>query len=144
MHASFATGNASQNNARATNARVYYMYVSIDERDWWLRIQELKWANQDRFPDLRFNALSLTLQVGQLKLELNKKSSDVQALQTKIESLTHQQHDYQAHVSLLKESLAAKEQHSSILQADVSSIWRNTLFKLHEACEQFFTIYAYV
>ncbi len=84
--------------------------LSPEERD----------EQQREIEDYKSHSKLLKNQVDQFKLELNKKSSEVQALQTKIESLTHQQQDYQAHVSLLKESLAAKEQHSSILQADVS------------------------
>ncbi|XP_022081373.1 ELKS/Rab6-interacting/CAST family member 1-like isoform X5 [Acanthaster planci] len=77
---------------------------------------------QREIDDYKSHSKLLKNQVDQLKLELNKKSSEVQALQTKIETLTHQHQDYQAHVSLLKESLAAKEQHSSILQADVEAL----------------------
>ena len=62
----------------------------------------------------------LFFQIDQLKAEISKKNSELTALQTKVDTFNHQHKDQQAHIDLLKESLAAKEQHSSILQADVS------------------------
>ena len=43
------------------------------------------------------------------------------ALTAKMKTLEEQHHDYQRHITVLKESLCAKEEHYNMLQADVSS-----------------------
>ncbi|XP_046895257.1 ERC protein 2-like [Hypomesus transpacificus] len=57
-------------------------------------------------------------EIDQQKQELNKKESDMQALQTKLETLTNQNSDCKQHIDVLKESLNAKEQRSSTLQTE--------------------------
>jgi len=59
-------------------------------------------------------------QIEQLKQELNRKESEMQALQTKLETLTNQNSDCKQHIEVLKESLSAKEQRASTLQTEVS------------------------
>uniref|UniRef100_A0A3Q4BDE3 Uncharacterized protein n=1 Tax=Mola mola TaxID=94237 RepID=A0A3Q4BDE3_MOLML len=58
----------------------------------------------------------------QLKQELNKKESEMQALQTKLETLTNQNSDCKQHIEVLKESLSAKEQRSNTLQTEVDAL----------------------
>lgn len=45
----------------------------------------------------------------------------MQALQTKLETLTNQNSDCKQHIDVLKESLNAKEQRANTLQTEVSS-----------------------
>ncbi|CAL8276515.1 unnamed protein product [Boreogadus saida] len=59
-------------------------------------------------------------EIDQLKQELNKKESEMQAVQTKLETLTNQNSDSKQHIDVLKESLNAKEQRSNTLQTEVS------------------------
>uniref|UniRef100_A0A8D3A2M0 ELKS/RAB6-interacting/CAST family member 2 n=1 Tax=Scophthalmus maximus TaxID=52904 RepID=A0A8D3A2M0_SCOMX len=58
----------------------------------------------------------------QLKQELNRKESEMQALQTKLETLTNQNSDCKQHIEVLKESLSAKEQRASTLQTEVDAL----------------------
>ncbi|XP_061909781.1 ERC protein 2 isoform X3 [Entelurus aequoreus] len=60
--------------------------------------------------------------IEQLKLELNKKESEMQALQTKLETLTNQNSDCKQHIEVLKESLNAKEQRANTLQTEVDAL----------------------
>lgn len=59
-------------------------------------------------------------QIEQLRQELNRKESEMQALQTKLETLTNQNSDSKQHIGVLKESLTAKEQRANTLQTEVS------------------------
>lgn len=43
------------------------------------------------------------------------------AMNAKMKTLEEQHQDYQRHIAVLKESLCAKEEHYSMLQADVSN-----------------------
>lgn len=45
----------------------------------------------------------------------------MQALQTKLETLTNQNSDCKQHIDVLKESLNAKEQRANTLQTEVSA-----------------------
>uniref|UniRef100_A0A667X5R1 ELKS/RAB6-interacting/CAST family member 2 n=1 Tax=Myripristis murdjan TaxID=586833 RepID=A0A667X5R1_9TELE len=60
--------------------------------------------------------------IDQLKQELNKKESEMQALQTKLETLTNQNSDCKQHIEVLKESLSAKEQRANTLQTEVDAL----------------------
>ncbi|XP_029361315.1 ERC protein 2-like [Echeneis naucrates] len=60
--------------------------------------------------------------IEQLKQELNRKESEMQALQTKLETLTNQNSDCKQHIEVLKESLSAKEQRGSTLQTEVDAL----------------------
>uniref|UniRef100_A0A8C5CKD8 ELKS/RAB6-interacting/CAST family member 2 n=1 Tax=Gadus morhua TaxID=8049 RepID=A0A8C5CKD8_GADMO len=60
--------------------------------------------------------------IDQLKQELNKKESEMQAVQTKLETLTNQNSDSKQHIDVLKESLNAKEQRSNTLQTEVDAL----------------------
>lgn len=71
---------------------------------------------------------SFVRQIEQLKQELNKKESEMQALQTKLETLTNQNSDCKQHIDVLKESLNAKEQRANTLQTEVSA---NTQVQRH-------------
>ncbi|KAK5894745.1 hypothetical protein CesoFtcFv8_011409 [Champsocephalus esox] len=57
-------------------------------------------------------------EIEQLKQELNRKESEMQALQTKLETLTNQNSDSKQHIEVLKESLSAKEQRANTLQTE--------------------------
>lgn len=59
----------------------------------------------------------------ELKMELNKRDQELLAVGAKMKTLEEQHQDYQRHISVLKESLVAKEEHYNMLQADVSNIW---------------------
>ncbi|XP_061128932.1 ERC protein 2-like isoform X1 [Syngnathus typhle] len=61
-------------------------------------------------------------EIEQLKQELNRKESDMQALQTKLETLTNQNSDCKQHIEVLKESLKAKEQRANTLQTEVDAL----------------------
>ncbi|XP_054901933.1 ERC protein 2-like [Poeciliopsis prolifica] len=61
-------------------------------------------------------------EIEQLKQELNRKESEMQALQTKLETLTNQNSDYKQHIEVLKESLSAKEQRANTLQTEVDAL----------------------
>lgn len=58
----------------------------------------------------------------ELKMELNKRDQELLAVGAKMKTLEEQHQDYQRHISVLKESLVAKEEHYNMLQADVSSV----------------------
>uniref|UniRef100_A0A7N8X2K7 ELKS/RAB6-interacting/CAST family member 2 n=1 Tax=Mastacembelus armatus TaxID=205130 RepID=A0A7N8X2K7_9TELE len=58
----------------------------------------------------------------QMKQELNRKESEMQALQTKLETLTNQNSDCKQHIEVLKESLSAKEQRANTLQTEVDAL----------------------
>ncbi|XP_077466317.1 ERC protein 2-like isoform X2 [Stigmatopora argus] len=60
--------------------------------------------------------------IEQQKQELNRKESEMQALQTKLETLTNQNSDCKQHIEVLKESLNAKEQRSNTLQTEVDAL----------------------
>ncbi|XP_071777161.1 ERC protein 2 [Centroberyx gerrardi] len=60
--------------------------------------------------------------IEQLKQELSKKESEMQALQTKLETLTNQNSDCKQHIEVLKESLSAKEQRANTLQTEVDAL----------------------
>ncbi|XP_057679577.1 ERC protein 2-like isoform X2 [Corythoichthys intestinalis] len=60
--------------------------------------------------------------IEQLKQELNRKESEMQALQTKLETLTNQNSDCKQHIEVLKESLNAKEQRANTLQTEVDAL----------------------
>ena len=59
----------------------------------------------------------------ELKLELNKRDQEILAVGAKMKTLEEQHQDYQRHISVLKESLVAKEEHYNMLQADVSILF---------------------
>ncbi|XP_054624172.1 ERC protein 2-like isoform X4 [Dunckerocampus dactyliophorus] len=61
-------------------------------------------------------------EIEQLKQELNRKESEMQALQTKLETLTNQNSDCKQHIEVLKESLNAKEQRANTLQTEVDAL----------------------
>nr|XP_057939400.1 ERC protein 2-like [Doryrhamphus excisus] len=60
--------------------------------------------------------------IEQQKQELNKKESEMQALQTKLETVTNQNSDCKQHIEVLKESLSAKEQRANTLQTEVDAL----------------------
>uniref|UniRef100_A0A8C6TCW3 ELKS/RAB6-interacting/CAST family member 2 n=1 Tax=Neogobius melanostomus TaxID=47308 RepID=A0A8C6TCW3_9GOBI len=57
-----------------------------------------------------------------LKQELSKKETEMQTLQTKLETLTNQNSDCKQHIEVLKESLTAKEQRANTLQTEVDAL----------------------
>ncbi|XP_034732392.1 ERC protein 2 isoform X5 [Etheostoma cragini] len=84
-------------------------------------------------PDERHNELKhvevykshskfMKTKIEQLKQELNRKESEMQALQTKLETLTNQNSDCKQHIEVLKESLSAKEQRANTLQTEVDAL----------------------
>lgn len=58
----------------------------------------------------------------EMKLELSKRDQEILALGAKMKTLEEQHQDYQRHIAVLKESLMAKEEHYSMLQADVEEL----------------------
>ncbi|XP_044065775.1 ERC protein 2-like isoform X8 [Siniperca chuatsi] len=62
------------------------------------------------------------MHIEQQKHELNRKESEMQALQTKLETLTNQNSDCKQHIEVLKESLSAKEQRANTLQTEVDAL----------------------
>ncbi|KAM3617334.1 uncharacterized protein V6R79_004965 [Siganus canaliculatus] len=60
--------------------------------------------------------------IEQLKQEQNRKETEMQALQTKLETLTNQNSDCKQHIEVLKESLSAKEQRANTLQTEVDAL----------------------
>ncbi|XP_076022384.1 ERC protein 2-like [Genypterus blacodes] len=60
--------------------------------------------------------------IEQLKQELSRKEAEMQALQTKLETLTNQNSDCKQHIEVLKESLSAKEQRANTLQTEVDAL----------------------
>ncbi|XP_045911631.1 ERC protein 2 isoform X2 [Micropterus dolomieu] len=61
-------------------------------------------------------------EIEQQKQELNRKEAEMQALQTKLETLTNQNSDCKQHIEVLKESLSAKEQRANTLQTEVDAL----------------------
>ncbi len=59
-------------------------------------------------------------QIDELRAECTRRDQDLVSSQAKLKNLEEQHHDYQRHIAVLKESLCAKEEHYSMLQADVS------------------------
>ena len=59
-------------------------------------------------------------QYDEARAELQRRDQDIMALTAKLKTQEEQQHDYQRHIAVLKESLCAKEEHYNMLQADVS------------------------
>ena len=55
-------------------------------------------------------------------MELNKKDQEILAMGAKMKTLEEQHHDYQRHISVLKESLVSKEEHYSMLQNDLEEL----------------------
>ena len=53
------------------------------------------------------------------RLEIQKRDQEILALSAKMKTLEEQHQDYQRHIMVLKESLCAKEEHYTMLQADV-------------------------
>ena len=62
-------------------------------------------------------------------MELNKRDQELLAVGAKMKTLEEQHQDYQRHISVLKESLVAKEEHYNMLQADVSDTLFLSVFK---------------
>ncbi|XP_065817330.1 ERC protein 2 isoform X3 [Labrus bergylta] len=60
--------------------------------------------------------------IEQLKQEQTRKETEMQALQTKLETLTNQNSDCKQHIEVLKESLSAKEQRANTLQTEVDAL----------------------
>ncbi|XP_055022391.1 ERC protein 2 [Boleophthalmus pectinirostris] len=61
-------------------------------------------------------------EIDHLKQELSKKETEMQTLQTKLETLTNQNSDCKQHIEVLKESLTAKEQRANTLQTEVDAL----------------------
>lgn len=56
-----------------------------------------------------------------MRIELARRDQEILAMGAKMRTLEEQHTDYQRHISVLKESLCAKEEHYNMLQADVRS-----------------------
>lgn len=70
---------------------------------------------------LSFQFLVCDCQIEQLKQEQSRREAEMQALQTKLDTLTNQNSDCKQHIEVLKESLNAKEQRANTLQTEVSA-----------------------
>lgn len=77
------------------------------------------------------------LQLEESRLEIQKRDQEILAMSAKMKTLEEQHQDYQRHIMVLKESLTAKEEHYSMLQADVSGVGILTSFvsALHDLRE---------
>uniref|UniRef100_A0A3B3ZS46 ELKS/RAB6-interacting/CAST family member 2 n=1 Tax=Periophthalmus magnuspinnatus TaxID=409849 RepID=A0A3B3ZS46_9GOBI len=60
--------------------------------------------------------------IDHLKQEMNKKETEMQTLQTKLDTLANQNSDCKQHIEVLKESLTAKEQRANTLQTEVDAL----------------------
>lgn len=58
-------------------------------------------------------------QLEEFRAEITRRDQDMLAVSAKMKTLEEQHIDYQRHIAVLKESLAAKEEHYNMLQADV-------------------------
>lgn len=66
--------------------------------------------------------LFFNFKVDELRMELNKKDQEILAMGAKMKTLEEQHHDYQRHISVLKESLVSKEEHYNMLQNDLEEL----------------------
>ncbi|PBC34153.1 ELKS/RAB6-interacting/CAST family member [Apis cerana cerana] len=55
-------------------------------------------------------------------MEVQRRDQELLAMSAKMKTLEEQHQDYQRHITVLKESLAAKEEHYNMLQADVEEM----------------------
>ncbi|XP_061668307.1 ERC protein 2-like isoform X3 [Syngnathoides biaculeatus] len=127
--------------AQETEAQLENMHVREDTkisslerniRDLEDEVQMLKTSGllhsddrQDEFKQVEVNkshSKFMKTKIEQLKQELNRKESEMQALQTKLETLTNQNSDCKQHIEVLKESLNAKEQRANTLQTEVDAL----------------------
>ncbi|XP_033115269.1 ELKS/Rab6-interacting/CAST family member 1-like [Anneissia japonica] len=72
--------------------------------------------------EFKGQARHFKIKIDKMKVEMTKKDSEIQGLQTRLDTLNHQDQDSQAHIQLLKESLSAKEQRIVIMQADIEAL----------------------
>lgn len=61
-------------------------------------------------------------QLEESRLDIQKRDQEILALSAKMKTLEEQHSDYQRHITVLKESLCAKEEHYNMLQADVEEL----------------------
>jgi len=54
-----------------------------------------------------------------MRMEVQRKEQELLQMQAKMKTVEEQHADYQKHISVLKESLIAKEEHYNMLQMDV-------------------------
>jgi golgin subfamily B member 1 len=62
------------------------------------------------------------VQLEEFRSEIQRRDQEIVAMSAKMKTLEEQHTDYQRHIGVLKESLSAKEEHYTMLQADVSVI----------------------
>jgi len=60
------------------------------------------------------------VQLEEFRSEIQRRDQEIVAMSAKMKTLEEQHTDYQRHIGVLKESLSAKEEHYTMLQADVS------------------------
>ncbi|XP_014676835.1 PREDICTED: ELKS/Rab6-interacting/CAST family member 1-like [Priapulus caudatus] len=72
--------------------------------------------------ELRTHERALKFRLDELRADISKRDSQLLAARTHMETLKKQQSDYQHHIVVLKESLSAKEQHTSMLQTDLETL----------------------
>ncbi|XP_024872949.1 ERC protein 2-like isoform X2 [Temnothorax curvispinosus] len=58
----------------------------------------------------------------ELRMEVQRREQELMAMSTKMKALDEQHQDYNRHIAVLKESLAAKEEHYNMLQVDVEEM----------------------
>ena len=63
-----------------------------------------------------------SLKLEEVRIDLSKRDQEIMAMGAKMKTLEEQHHDYQRHISVLKESLVAKEEHNNLLHNDVCHI----------------------
>jgi len=59
------------------------------------------------------------MQIDELRMEIQKRDTELLAMAAKMKTVDEQQADYQRHIAVLKESLCAKEEHYNMLHSDV-------------------------
>ncbi len=66
------------------------------------------------------NSNDFFAQIEDMRMEVQRKEQELLQMQAKMKTVEEQHADYQKHISVLKESLIAKEEHYNMLQMDVS------------------------
>lgn len=79
-------------------------------------------------------------QLDELRTEVQRRDQELLAMSAKMKTLEEQHQDYQRHITVLKESLCAKEEHYNMLQADVSAHFQRYLLFLTPRTPSFISI----
>lgn len=75
---------------------------------------------------------SLTSQLDEFRMEVQRRDQEIVAMTAKIKTLEEQHADYQRHIAVLKEAIVAKEEHCNLLQADVIIFFNYLFYNLQD------------